>query len=499
MSCAPLPQTSAAPDLAEAIELALRAVAPHWPLDRQIAVNPYWGFIDRPFAEAAATLLRLVGGRFTLPRHEYLRAWNAGEISRTALERSIAEIAPALTPEGALAALEVRRPPGAGLPLLSDVLDERSAPGAGPRWRDLITQQVSQYCASYFDEDQADWRRGRDGGLFGGWRSDIRADHAPQLLKHAPEVRARMRDLPVAADAAIAWSIGRLGVPPSQTAEFLQACVLRINGWAGWCAYLGWEAGLAGASDAHLRELLAIRVSWEALLHGAREDAGSAESAWRERWMRARHAEPPSLEVWDLIWQRACELDYQDRLIGKLGSARDGGASPPAQAPPAAQLVFCIDVRSERLRRALEDVDPELETLGFAGFFGLPIRYAPIGTCVSRPQLPGLLAPTLVASESTGVAGEDAAVARRRAHRLENRAVWRPFERLPSAAFGLVETLGVGYLGAILHRGTSAAALRRSGPWACPRARRAACARSYACRMTRPAARPTCSPRSSVQ
>jgi hypothetical protein len=57
------------------------------------------------------------------------------------------------------------------------------------------------------------------------------------------------------------------------------------------------------------------------------------------------------------------------------------------------QAAFCIDVRSEPLRRALEAVHPGMQTLGFAGFFGLPVAYTPLATEASRPQLPGLLAP----------------------------------------------------------------------------------------------------------
>jgi hypothetical protein len=315
-----------------------------------------------------------------------------------------------------------------------------------------MLQQVSQYCASYFDQHQADWQRGRAPGLFGGWRSGLAVDHSIEPLMHAPEIRARVRQLPETADAAIDWSLERLGVAPEDAVEFLQVCVLRINGWASWCAYLGWEAALAGSTDTHLRELLAIRVSWEALLHEGPHRAGPTGSPWHEQWAQARRQEPSPSPAWDLIWQRAHEISYQDRIVDLLEKGRGDLPREAGESRATSQLVFCIDVRSERFRRALESSDPMIETRGFAGFFGLPIRYTPLGIRESRPHLPGLLAPSIDVTESTGNPLDDGAIARRRDRRLKAKGSRLPFLRSPSGAFALVETLGIGYVGAILRR-----------------------------------------------
>ena len=436
--------------LGTAIEHACRVIAPNWPLDRQIAVNPLWGLVDRPFTQATATITRLTGSRMTHAPEDYRRAWQAGEITPAALARALAEQGVSVSPDDAVAALQADRRGSASLPLLSDALDNDPGRPRELRWRATITQQISQFCASYFDTHQADWHRAPTAGLFEAWRRGLQVDHALEPLMHAPEIRARAQELPTSADAAIAWSLDRLRIM-EDAATFLSVCLLRINGWASWCAYLGWEAALAGRSDPSLRALLAIRASWEALLDGGRQDARSPAARWREQWRHGRAIPDAATDVFGALWQRAQEITYQQHLIDALRIPAAASAAPEPRAP-AAQLVFCIDVRSERLRRALELADPGLATRGFAGFFGLPIRYLPIGTTVARPQLPGLLAPSLDARDSTGDARLDQAIGDRRREALRARAAWHPFQRLPTGNFSLVETLGLGYLGALLRR-----------------------------------------------
>ncbi|WP_417545630.1 putative inorganic carbon transporter subunit DabA [Marinobacter sp.] len=46
-----------------------------------------------------------------------------------------------------------------------------------------------------------------------------------------------------------------------------------------------------------------------------------------------------------------------------------------AEAGPDVQAVFCINVRSDVIIGHLENDHPRVQTLGFAGFFGLPISH----------------------------------------------------------------------------------------------------------------------------
>ena len=70
------------------------------------------------------------------------------------------------------------------------------------------------------------------------------------------------------------------------------------------------------------------------------------------------------------IWQCAREEAYARQLKTQIQAD-----STQNQPVPDVQAVFCMDVRSERYRRALESSELQVDTMGYAGFFGLPIDH----------------------------------------------------------------------------------------------------------------------------
>lgn len=84
------------------------------------------------------------------------------------------------------------------------------------------------------------------------------------------------------------------------------------------------------------------------------------------------------------LWLEAWEQTYTDRLSQKIISKqRETGGKKSALA----QIAFCIDVRSEPFRRQLEKEGP-FETIGIAGFFGVPIATCELGSKHSHASLP---------------------------------------------------------------------------------------------------------------
>lgn len=449
-----------------ACQQACAAIAPSWPLDRAIAVNPHWGRIDRPLHHVAARLAILGGVQVYPTRQQQRAAWLRGQITSADLQSAILQLngcgrtMPSV--QECIDALE-HVPNLPALPLLIDLLDQSQARHTREHrlpWRQAITHQISQTCAAYFDHHQADWRPQGNISLYAFWRETLLHDHGIGILMGLPDLGQQLAKLPATPAQAEIGVLQRLGLPQAVWPDYLEALLLTINGWASWCAYRQWQAQQQGHSDMHLRELLAIRLAWGAMI--LPEPATPATDAalhklqhdWGESHLRLAEAEA-ALAV-DQVWQLALDHSYQRQLAQRLMAA------PPAPSYCAhttaqVQAVFCIDVRSEPLRRALETCVPQLQTIGFAGFFGLPINYTPLGTKATRPQLPGLLAPAIATTDvltPMATARHDnnaASLVQTRQRRFALREQWYAAARWPASAVSFVEAFGLLYGSKLRH------------------------------------------------
>ncbi len=454
-------------DMPEAIAAACARIAPTWPLDQFIAVNPYWGWVDQPMPQAAAALETLGGTRLTMPRPWFAAQWRAGRLQRQHLEMAVQRAASdqqatpsslAAEVDALLSVLEAGDGHAADavqrLALITDLRDRGAPPRPGVSWADMVTHQVSQHCAAFFDGHQAGWGMQPSEGLYASWRGQLAADHGlPWHHGHAALAR-RLATLTHAPRDVITQALAALGVAPAGHSAYLSAVLMSVGGWGAWCAYERWQAGLAGAQDDQIEQLLAIRLTWEWLLHDD-APAGTIPPGWADRWSSADVATAQRQEARRTDWllQHAMELAYQQPLLAGLARG-----AVPQHGVPDLQAVFCIDVRSEVFRRALESADSGVQTRGFAGFFGLPIAYAPVGSGMVRPQLPGLLSPALCVTEGTGDAHLGQVLAQRRRSALQSASRWERFRTAPSSGFSFVESLGLLYAGKLVRQSLPTAA-----------------------------------------
>ncbi len=429
------------------IDRACSRIAPTWPLDRFIAVNPYWGQLERPISAAAAHLSICSGSPMLMPRAWFLEQWEAGRIGPAHLQAAIDAAAPGTTIEEMVAVLHAA-PDGPGrLLLATDLVDARRDLSHTMAWRDYVTHNISQCCAATFDAGQAAWGPEREGGLYPSWLRQSAHDFGPAMLMGDAGFTRRLTRLPTEPRALIDAALNALCVPDAAQEDYCWALLMSINGWASWCSYERWQARLAGSDDDSIVHLLAVRMAWEWLLHDAHPDADVAqglEAAWRHSAVEVANAR--AAQQFDWIWQSALERSYQAPLSRGLMAAPDA-ARAGHDEPPAVQAVFCIDVRSEVFRRALEASSPDIATLGFAGFFAMFVDYKPIGTEMQRPQLPGLLAASLCVTDECESPALATVLARQRRQYLNWRQQWQSFRGGAGSAFSFVESCGLWYAG----------------------------------------------------
>jgi uncharacterized protein len=424
--------------LTQAAERACDRITPSWPLDRFIAVNPFWSWTDHPLSEAVGELAALSGASLLMPRAWYAEEWRAGRLRAAHLREAIAQSKAHITEKHLSALLWIDEPALHRRPLVVDVLDSRDPLELDQTWREYVLERVSRFCAGYFDEAVTD----SPDGLYASWREFAQWDWGPALLMGLYGYRSAVAALPATASQMLALAMSELRVPESETDRYLSSLLLDVNGWASWCAYLRWTERLSGRDDEHLVELLAVRAAWDWILFRTASD--ELRAAWRHAvssWptfdlvAHAARAE-------DWLLQRAVELAYSSDLIERLPA----NFSAPRPDNATVQAVFCLDVRSEVFRRALEAQSQHIHTLGCAGFFGLPVEYAPLAADHARPQLPGLMAPSYRVTDT----GVPASLAATRTTRLAAAYAEKAFKSSPLSMFAYVDAMGFSYGKALL-------------------------------------------------
>jgi uncharacterized protein YbcC (UPF0753/DUF2309 family) len=419
-------------------EAAGRAIPPLWPLSSSVAVNPFLGQTEQSLPQVAALLDRVAGTSVTMPRDWYQGKIDDGTISDADLAAALVQFPDAAKDRAALkVAAGAPSAPTAALPTVADLAAEVS----GIDWPGIVEERFGVWAAGYFDAGQALWQNKPGRRAFDAWRDfasrDLTAEIAGLSGFGALVASTAERTRNALVDAA---DVLELTADASET--YFHQLLLGLGGWSQVARYHLWQAELAGGTDLTLTDVLTIRLVWEQALY--QKYAFQIEAKWAEvRQAHAAPIEPSKDQLIDAALQAAAEFAEQRSLAKTLHAPN----APTAEGRPAMQAAFCIDVRSEVFRRALESVDPSIQTLGFAGFVGLTASHQSFASDVAEKRLPVLLNHG-VTSKAGGAADATADQNARFAARAGR--AWGRFKLAAVSSFAFVEASGPIYVGKLL-------------------------------------------------
>lgn len=455
---------------------AAEAVAPLWPLSSFVAVNPLGGFEHLAFDEAATEAGRVLRGRGHRSLSEFRDDHRAGVTDDDDLTWAIEETAavacaqPALElgqrcvrPDELVAADLLHGPEAPHVVEPRTELERRLGAEAGARFG------VDELLASWITDHVA-----RPTWPLDGAGSSLMATTRAQAIRHARrslgpdavEFLERLGDDPL---DVLTRSLAVSGIGPDRRIDELRGHLASVPGWTGNAR---WRTEWAHADEqlpmVRPVEIAATRAMLEAaiIVDLAHRGPASAEAvtgghaevdtlAERVAAVIDRlglpHDGPTRAHVGDVlalvpdamrpaIWQAAQERRFDHHTLTMFDRSVDG---VPSTVRPASQVALCIDVRSEGLRRHLEEQDLD-ETIGFAGFFGIPMSTCELGWSRPEPRCPVLVAPSAVATETPSVGHQDDArrVLAGRRVRGTGALAHTSTKQQPGAPFATAEALG---------------------------------------------------------
>ncbi|WP_135363512.1 DUF2309 domain-containing protein [Halosimplex halophilum] len=430
--------------LEDSIDRAAETVGSVWPLHSFVTANPLAGFEDRPFHRAVSEAEQLFGGRGYPHPSVFRRAWADGRIDPEVLREELDAHGVSGTPEALLDEMETAEA-------------ERERGSDTDDATETVDRILSKWLAAFLDQGQAQWSMpNRERGFYAAWRS---------LAPHDEEIPGcdDPSDIPESPVEAVEAVLSEF--PEGRWEAIFEHHLAALPGWTGFVKQRadGHAGPWQSKYPASLLDYLAVRLTLVDLLDAPvePEDTGATDgpSDHEATVEPDESGEVPLAEVWLTAWEksyRARLLDGIDQSITVDQSVTaDQSAAEPStdggDGRPAAQLVFCIDTRSEVIRRHIEDAGP-YETHGYAGFFGVPMRYEGYDSEVEIDACPPIVDPEHRVTERPEHKGGEAAHDRWTGLATAARKHLKSLKTNVAAAFTFVEGGGSAYGAAMAAR-----------------------------------------------
>ena len=407
------------------IEKAADHIGSTWPLYSFVTSNPLSGYEKLPFTEAVQRAKEVLGTSVYPKASVYQKALENGDINAGVLQNVLHKHGYKKLPEHYLPLME------------SEQTVENINPFAE------LDRAMVKWLSAFMDEGLAEWEMPfKSAGFYNAWRKLAPYD---EILGNIGS-----NDIPKTSQEALIQLTNNFSEKEIQ--ELFTQHLAALPGWIGYIKLrtqnqTEWQKQY----PIDLEQYLAVRL-WTA------KQLGIALLSNEKKTQ-------PDTEIAELqhLWLKAWEKSWQLELVHTLGnSPKEIDLNKKKSSVPDAQLVFCIDTRSELIRRHVESKG-FYETFGYAGFFGIAMDYENSQNGITQKSCPPILDSCYTVKE---VAQENKEVEKQKLDRKnEVSQFWNYFMKrmknmLPST-FGFVEGSGFFYGLHLMARTISPASLYR--------------------------------------
>lgn len=297
-----------------------------------------------------------------------------------------------------------------------------------PKGMEQVNRETIKWLQAFFDQGQSTIQMPlRENGLLKSVLSLLRFDK--QIHKGDHTKIQWLAQMPAQPETLIIENtLSYLGIHPSEHELFLTLMLTTLPGWAAYIQYRTNWADTADAQHPHpvtQAAYLALRLILTCLVWPAAKELLD--------WHRKAREQADTTITYNTV--AGNEAAYQKQLLQALGRVE----KPPSGTRAEAQLVFCIDVRSEPFRKALE-AKGGYETYGFAGFFGVPVAIENAVTGEAYASCPVLLKPAYNIREKPVSSHHSCENSHYRLQGIKK--LYQSLKYTFTAPFSLVETIG---------------------------------------------------------
>lgn len=388
---------------------ASQVIGKTWPLYSFVTSNPLAGYEQMPFEEAVKQAEKLLNANVYPEASLFRQAWKKGEINEKILRDLLAQNQLFASPEDYLLQME---------------LHKKTVQINPNNNLDCI---LAKWLAAFLDEGLAEWEMpNKSEGFYQAWRK--LAIYDTDLPKTA------LAEIPKTSIEVLHELFNKYGEK-----KFITICTFHLAALPGWTGYINHR------TDSNSQWQEAYPISLQDYL-GVRLWIAQKIKAVIEPEKSSIPANSTTAKL-HYIWLKAWEKSFQSGLVKLLGNQQiDMSKSETKKQIPDAQLVFCIDTRSELIRRNIENKG-NYETFGYAGFFGIAMDYENLNDGIIRKACPPIVNSAYKVSENAQKDNNAKLKAYQKKNKVSNFKEYflkRMKNMLPSA-FGYVEGSGFFY------------------------------------------------------